>query len=228
MTAGLDTFRTNGFLMLPPFSEIQVDEIMGYLKSREVFSGRHVVQGDTEGFSSWDDAAGANVLCWRLADAVLAPHIFERAIGMFDFAVEYLETDKPYLYSMNIFGTRPGLANRPDIQDFHRDTDDSKFLPMFFYLTDVGADARQELRVGDQTVGIEGPRGTVFLSDTMREHRGLKPQTSERIIGWARYGISCPPESYCWDKLAPVDAALLGDRYPADPRLREAIKLVAA
>jgi hypothetical protein len=140
---------------------------------------------------------------------------------------EYLGVETPLLYSMNCFVTRPGEAVRPDIQDFHRDADDVKFLPMFFYLSDVGKDGRQELRIGDHVVGIEGKRGTVFFSDTMREHRGLKPMTDQRIVAWARFGISNPPESYKWDRLQPIDKALLGERYPADARLRESIKLLA-
>lgn len=225
--SSVDVFRASGWLDLPSLSPQQVDEVLGFLKSREVFNGRHVVQGDTEGFSSWEAAAGANVLCWRLGDAVTAPHLLERALGMTDFAAEYLGVETPLLYSMNVFCTRPGQPVRPDIQDWHRDSDDVRFLPMFFYLTDVGPDARQELRFDATVLAIEGPAGTVFLSDTMREHRGLKPQASERIVAWARWGISDPPASYLWDKLAPVDARLLGDRYPSDPRLRESIKLVA-
>lgn len=225
--SSVDVFRAEGWLDLPSLSPHQVDEVLGFLKSREVFNGRHVVQGDTEGFSSWEAAAGANVLCWRLGDAVTAPHLLERALGMTDFAAEYLGVETPLLYSMNVFCTRPGQPVRPDIQDWHRDSDDVRFLPMFFYLTDVGPDARQELRFDGREVAIDGPAGTVFLSDTMREHRGLKPQTSERIIAWARWGVSDPPASYQWDRLVPIDAALLGDRYPADPRLRESIKLIA-
>lgn len=226
MSDEVEQFRREGFRRLDPLSGRQVDEVLGYLKSRPVFNGRHVVQGDVSGFSSWDDAAGSNVLAWTLADAVLMPHVLERALAMTDFAAEYLGVPIPLLYSMNVFCTRPGQPVRPDIQDWHRDQDDYRFLPMFFYLTDVGPDARQELRVDGREIGIDGPRGTVFLSDTMREHRGLKPQHSERIVGWARWGVSDPPESYKWDKLEATDRALLGDRYPSDPRLRESIHLV--
>ena len=222
----IERFQREGWLNLDPLTGQQVDDVLGWLKSRPVFVGRHVVQADTE-FTTWDAAAGANVLCWTLETAVLTPHLLERALAEFDFVTEYLGTPNPYLYSLNVFVTRPGQPVRPDIQAFHRDTDDVKFLPMFFYLSDVGEDARQELRVDDRVVGIEGKRGTVFFSDTMREHRGLKPVTGERIIAWARFGVSNPPESYKWDHLEPIDKNLLGARYPTEPRLQEAIKLVA-
>jgi hypothetical protein len=221
-------FQREGWLNLDPLTNQQVDEVLTWLRSRPVFVGRHVVQADTE-FTTWDAAADANVLCWTLETAVLAPHLLERALAEFDFAAEYLGTPNPLLYSMNVFVTRPGQPVRPDIQDFHRDTDDVKFLPMFSYLTDVWSDACQQIRVDNEVLVIEGLRGTTFFSDTMREHRGLKPQRNERIIAWARWCVSDPPASYKWDKLAPADARLLGDRYLAQPpRIRNAMKLVAA
>lgn len=223
----VEQFRNTGVRVLDPLTPQQVEGALHWLHNRPVFVGRHVVQGDTD-FTTWANAVSANVLCWTLETAVTTPHILERALAEIDFAAEYLGTDKPLLYSMNFFVTRPGQPVRPDIQDFHRDTDDVKFLPMFFYLTDVGADARQELRLEDgHTAAIEGKAGTVFFSDTSREHRGLKPQHQERIVGWARWGISDPPASYRWDKLEPIDKALLGDRYPVSPRLQEAIHLIA-
>lgn len=223
----IDDLRRAGTIMLDPLTPAQVGEVLAFLKGRDVFNSRHVVQGDVDGFSSWEAAAASNVVAWRLGDAVLCPHLLERALAMTDFAAEYLGVATPYLYSMNVFCTRPGQPVRPDIQDWHRDGDDVRFLPMFFYLTDVGPDARQELRFEGGGAAIEGPAGTTFFSDTMREHRGLKPRRAERIIAWARWGISDPPASYQWDRLQPIDKALLGERYPADQRLRESIKLLA-
>jgi hypothetical protein len=227
LTERVEAFKSSGVLVLDPLTPQQVEDALHWLHNRPVFVGRHVVQGDTE-FTTWTNAAQANVLCWTLETAVLTPGILERALAEIEFASEYLGVETPYLYSCNFFCTRPGEPVRPDIQEFHRDTDDVKFLPMFFYLTDVGMDGAQELRTHStyNTVVI-GDAGKVFFSDTMREHRGLKPQHSERIVGWARWGISDPPESYKWDRLQPIDARLLGDRYPVSPRLQEAIKLIA-
>ena len=226
LTKRVESFRAAGVQVLDPLTPLQVEEALHWLHNRPVFVGRHVVQADTQ-FTTWSAAADANVLCWTLETAVLTPHVLERALAEVDFASAYLGVETPYLYSGNFFCTRPGQPVRPDIQAFHRDTDDVKFLPMFFYLSDVGEDARQELRVDDRVVGIEGKRGTVFFSDTMREHRGLKPQHAERIVGWARWGVSELPPSYVWDKLVPIDKRLLGSRYPTDDRLQRAIRLIA-
>jgi hypothetical protein len=227
LTERVEAFRNSGVQVLDPLTPHQLEEALHWLHNRPVFVGRHVVQADTD-FTTWANAAKANVLCWTLETAVTTPHILERALAEIDFAAEYLGVATPLIYSMNFFCTRPGQPVRPDIQDWHRDTDDVRFLPMFFYLTDVGADGRQELRLGDgREAAIEGKAGTVFFSDTAREHRGLKPQHQERIVGWARWGISDPPASYKWDKLGPINARLLGNRYPESQRLQEAIKLVA-
>lgn len=223
-----EQLREEGIVRLPAFSTAEVDAMLEHLLGCQVFSGRHVVQADASGFSSWEQAAGANVIAWTLGDVIRMPHALERALSMTDTAAEYLGVKTPLLYSMNVFCTRPGQAVRPDIQDWHRDSDDARFMPMFYYLTDVGSDGRQELRVGGREISIDGQRGTTFLSDTMREHRGLKPLWRERIIGWARWGVSDPPASYVWDKLAPIPAAELGDRYPSDTRLRESIKLLVS
>lgn len=71
---------------------------------------------------------------------------------------------------------------------------------------------------------ISGPAGTTFFSNTMLEHRGLPP-TQERIMFWARWGVSDRPASYGWDKLHPVPSEGIPD-YPSDPRLRESLRLL--
>jgi hypothetical protein len=73
---------------------------------------------------------------------------------------------------------------------------------------------------------VTGRAGTTFLTDTFGFHMGQRPTTKPRLLLWARWGVSNPPESYGWDQLRPASSALLGDRYPQDPELREAIRLV--
>ena len=168
--------------------------------------------------------------CVPTADAVVAPHLLETALSLTDVAAAYLARDPPVMYSANAFWTRPGPeAVRADIQAYHRDTDDEHFLAMFVYLTDVLDDAGgpQDLEGPDGMVRtIFGPAGTVFLADTSRLHRGRKPTKGERGIAWVRWGISERPAANAWDKIEPIAASALGDRYPADPRLRKSIELL--
>jgi hypothetical protein len=57
---------------------------------------------------------------------------------------------------------------------------------------------------------------------------GERPRAGCRLLLWARWGVSERPVTYDVDELAPVPAALLGDRYPSDPAARAAVRLVAA
>lgn len=200
-----------------------VVDIFTYLKTRPVFPGYHVkyLAGAT---TTWEAALGEHVLCWDMHDVILAPHLFDYVMTRAPYARQWLGSDT-LLYSINAFCTRPGGPVRPDIQEFHEDKDDVKFIPLFIPLTD---DVVQEVKVPDgRTVTIEASAGDAFFSNTMLPHRGLLP-TSERIVIWARWGVSDPPAAYLWDKLTPIDKAQLGSLYPTDAAMQRMIHLVAA
>jgi len=60
--------------------------------------------------------------------------------ALIDLIEQYLGC-VPTLYSLNAWWTFP--ADKPEmtnVQFFHRDTDDWRFLTLFLYLTDVGPD----------------------------------------------------------------------------------------
>ena len=216
-----------GYARVPPLSDDQVDDVRHYLSMQPIYPGCHVRHGAGPA-TRWDRRGESAVACWDMQDAILAPHLLELALRQTDDVAEYLGVDVPLLYSINAFCTQPGTDVRPDIQDWHRDADDAKFLPLFVYLTDVGDDAAQQVRGSRGEHSITGSRGTAFFSNTMLEHRGLRPKTSERIIWWSRWGVSDPPASYLWDGLRPINNAMLGNRYPTDPRLQQSIRLVAS
>ncbi len=95
-------------------------------------------------------------------------------------------------------------------QLFHFDLDDYKFLKVFFYLTDVDADAgahvfvrgshvRKPLRHrfpmrrlsdaevvehygADNVLTLEGPAGSGFIEDTFGIHKGSPPRSRDRLI----------------------------------------------
>jgi hypothetical protein len=232
----LEGLRTLGHVFLRPLTRNHLAETTAYLLSCAVHRDAHVPQtarnrGDPDPIPR-DHAAHSECICVRTVDAIVAPHLFERGLEMTDLASEYLGRDPAVAYSANAFWTRPGSAPlRDDIQSFHVDTDDTRFLAMFVYLTDVltDEDGPQDLEGPDGIRRtIKGPSGTVFLADTSRPHRGRKPQSGERGIWWWRWGVSDHPPANVWDKIAPIPASALGDRYPADPRLRESIKLLVS
>lgn len=224
--------RSAGHAPVCQLAAPQVAEIVAHLQAARTYPDCHVrYSAGPEG--SFDAYRARPVVCHHHHDVLLAPHLLELALSLTDVAAAWLGRDPPVMYSCNAFWTRPGGAVRPDIQDFHRDKDDNGqdstgFLPLFVLLTDTTADeGPQEIEAGGVMRRIFGPAGTAFLSDTGQLHRGLMPTQRERGIVWFRWGVSDVPAAYRWDQLTPLDRTLLGDRYPADPRLQRSIGLLA-
>ncbi len=211
----------------------KIAETNTFLLSRPVYADAHVPQTARNlhrGPVGRNDAQTSECLCVHTWDAIRAPHLLEIALEYTPFAAEYLDVERSVAYSMNAFWTRPGpAATRADIQELHCDQDDDRFLAMFVFLTDVltDEDGPQELAGPNNILRrIYGPAGTVFLSDTMRPHRGLKPRSRERGIWWFRWGISERPAAYVWDKIEPLEARCLGNRYPTDTATRDLLRLL--
>lgn len=231
----LEKLRNKGFVILESLTPVQMAETNAFLLSRPVYFDAHVPQtARNRGAGQVDrkTAAASECVCVHTSDAIVAPHLFERAIAATDIASEYLGRDPAVCYSANVFWTRPGAAAiREDIQAFHVDKDDERFLAMFIYLSDVLTDDQgpQDLEGPDGIYRtIRGPAGTVFLADTSRQHRGRKPKNGERGLAWWRWGVSDNPPAGVWDKIEPIPSAALGGRYPSDLRLRESIKLLVS
>lgn len=229
----IEELRTSGFTFVGQMKGFQ--EFRDHLLGRYVYldahvpetarkNGRHPVPRSISGASE--------CVCVENHDVIRAPHFLEVGMALTSIAGAYLEKTPPVAFSMNAFWTRPGPAgSRPDIQEFHEDRDDTRFLALFCFLTDVMEpdDGPQDLRGPDGTVRtIYGPAGTLFLADTSRPHRGRKPTSRERGLAWYRWGVSDIPPAYQWDKNTPIAAAELGDRYPTDPHLRKSIELIAS
>lgn len=234
MNDALSALRETGFAMLRPMTPEELEQTRAFLLSREVYVDAHVPQTARNRGADVrvrrELATGSECVCVHTDDAIAAPHLLERGLEHLDLASEYLSRDPAVAYSANAFWTRPGSAAlRDDIQSFHCDQDDVRFLAMFVYLTDVltDDDGPQDLEGPDGTRRtIYGAAGTVFLADTMRPHRGRKPVAGERGIYWWRWGVSDRPAANEWDKIEPMAATAFGDRYPADGRLRESIRLL--
>lgn len=240
----IDDLRRDGIARVyPPLGTAQASEVAAYLRAAPCYPGHVRVYGD--GIArSWDETAAlTDVWCHDMETVVLAPHLWDMAISLLPTAAQYLDAP-PRLYSMNAFWTRASDGPpRSDLQTYHRDHDDDRFLALFVYGTDVlrYPDGPHRFRVGthltddddplDPTVDREiyGPAGTAFLADTRGLHMGVKPTSPDpRLIIWARWGVSERPWSYGQDRLFPVDRAVLGDRYPADAETRDLVKLVVA
>lgn len=225
----LDELNRSGIVALP-WRFDDVGEFVDHLSRCPAYRD-HVRQGKPDavpiGSYPWT--------CHDMADVTCAPGLLEAAIDVMPIAASYLEAP-PLLYSLNAFYYEPNAMPRSDTQEWHRDADDVRFLAMFIYGTDVADDGdgphqfmrgTQQGRSGAGAVEtVLGPAGTMFLADTSGLHRGLVPRRGRRMLAWARWGVSDPPASYKWDGLQPMPAGMIGDRYPADPNIQQAIRLV--
>jgi hypothetical protein len=238
----LATLRRDGIARLPlMLAASEVRDLRDYLATREVWNA-HVqakarasqpcVQACLEG--RWP------MFCHAMADVIAAPHLFAFALTLTDLVAAYLG-EEPLLYSVNAFWTQPASGPRyGETHGWHRDGDDRKFLVLFAYGTDVlraehgahlfGRGSHQHQLEGappPETVEtVCGAAGTMFLADTRGLHQGLRPDR-QRLLFWVRWGVSEPPASYRWDKLAPVAKETLPPgHYPAAERLRRSLRLV--
>lgn len=244
----LASLKQNGVVLLPALSSSDIIETNNYLSKCLAYNG-HVRAKSNQQPVCVFDAVGRQewpMFCVDMRDAVLAPHLFETVLSYYEFAKAYFG-ETPRLYSMNVFWTQP-VSNGHVYQDthgWHRDADDRKQLTLFIYGLDVPEnDAAHLYQVGTHVIpddklgrdfrsppphivkSVAGFAGTVFAADTGGLHMGKRPHGRPRMLAWGRFGVSNPPQSYYWDALKPVDKALLGSRYPTNPELQDAVRLV--
>jgi len=216
----------DGIVGVPPMAGAA--EMLAYLNTRPQYHG-HV-----KGASVARHQPG-NSTCWAPEDILRAPHFVEFVLGLTAAAKAYLG-QVPLLYSVNAFTTYPiaGPMN-PDIQDWHRDKDDVRFVALFVYLTDVRemTDGAHLFKLRTHHGAGDGPQwavfgaaGTAFLADTRGLHMGVRPTEKPRTMAWARWCVSDPPASYRWDKQQPCPREVMGARYPADPAVQASMRLV--
>lgn len=193
--------------------------------------------------------------CYPMTDVLRAPGWLAQALQLSAVAEEFLEAE-PRLYSLNAMWTKRPPQPLVDLQTWHRDYDDEKFLVLFLYGTDVLAKAdgpHQFIRgshlrggdhdgrgpvPGDPMLGafgppgsaraetIYGPAGTMFLAATRGFHRGLAPRRGRRLLAWARFGVSERPRAYQWDNTEPVPLDSVPEAQGLEPRLKRVIRLV--
>lgn len=186
-----------------------------------MYQGAHTVHHSDKRPVPWVDVT-AEVSCATQEDTLRAPGLLELGFLVWPVVYDYLGAEAR-LYSANAFWTRPGAHVRPDIQEFHTDPDDTRFVALFVYLTDVLKPEDGAHQIKDRFGGVHtvlGPAGTAFLADTSQPHRGIKPTTGERGIAWLRWGVSNPPAAYIWEDLKPSRDPRIAARIPAEFRSR--------
>lgn len=238
----VDNLRRDGISLVDPLTSGEIADINSHLANCQVYDAHVKVHSK----QSLPNLAAAVASRWPaitvdMHDVVTAPHLLEAGMESMPIAREYFG-EEPLLYSMNVFWTHPSDIHYHMTHGWHADGDDRKQLVLFVYGTDVEReeDGAHMYSVGShggiaqpytgQPVNprtILGPAGTSFMCDTTGFHQGLRPNKL-RMLLWARWGVTCPPDSYVWDKLSPVPRERLGDRYPSEEALQRAIRLVVS
>lgn len=228
----LANLKQNGISNVAPgLSRTEAEALRLTLRQRGVFNAHVRVYSDDVPYPFLHAEQNFPVWCHGMPDVMLAPHFFDLALKWTPLAEAYLGQE-PRLYSFNAFWSRPSQEDPiHDLQTFHRDKDDTKFLALFMYGTDVLTDNDgphcymvgthdDEEKLPFHEHRILGPAGTTFLADTRGLHLGLKPKRGSRLILWARWGVSEKPWAYENDKLAPMNKEMLGLRSFGEKQLR--------
>lgn len=234
-----DTLRKDGIVRIPKYCRTYVmRRAREYLSTKPVYNSHAKVQSDQVPMPLEDAMTHHPVLCHDMVDVLNAPGILDYALQMAPLVKEYLGPD-PVLYSANCFYTMPlGQGVKGDIQAYHRDPDDVKFLALFLFGSTI--DRRDEgahMYLAGTHLGedhgeereITGQAGTAFLADPRGMHMGVKPKSIPRMLIWFRWGVSDVPPGYVTDKLAEYGAPhRLEDRSLLnDEGTRRMLRLVA-
>lgn len=239
----LDLLRRDGIADCPGLQRWQAQQLANHLVGRPCYPEHVKIHGDGVARHHGAEDLGP-IFTHDMAEVLAAPWFFELALATAPLAAEYLGMPAPPLYSVNAYWARAGSHPIQDLQTWHRDYDDTRFVALFVYGTDMlSEDAGPHLfkmgthhQVEEGTVRPEdgevravfGLAGTAFVADTRGLHMGQQPSPvgGTRLLLWARWCVSPEPWIYGIDHTVPATRECLGGRYPADPAVQEQIKLV--
>jgi hypothetical protein len=192
----------------PVLSQLQIDEILAFLDKKKVVSGgRSFVLSRVP-----NDVLRA---AYSLRDVLQCPHLLSLMNNskVLRIARNYLGCT-PTISGLGLHWSFPQRDSVVDVQCFHRDPDDWRFLKLFVYLTDVDEQsgphefvARSHRSSGrifsrpyteqeversygcDHVFKMVGVKGTNFLADTWGIHRGNVPVSRPRLLLQIEYSI---------------------------------------
>jgi hypothetical protein len=204
----VSNLRNSGFSMLPPLlTQPEIAEIRAFLDTKQVHAGRRSFRPDAP-------PADVRRASYALPDILDCPHVLA-AINrpeILHIAQSYLGC-APTISSIGIHLTVPSSSGVVDVQRFHRDPDDWRFIKLFVYLTDVDSDCgpHEFIASSHRTSGrliskpyedpevlrrygnrnmrrVLGPRGTTFIADTWGIHKG-GAGTRPRLMLQIQYSV---------------------------------------
>lgn len=188
----------------------QVAEARAWLAKCKVFD---MVRPGTP-FALEDRPDGLRIACYGVEDIVGCPHLLElmNRPAILSAVGAYLGC-APTIAAITLRWSFPSSGLGQNIQRFHRDPDDWRFLKLLTYLTDVDAgsgphvfitgshreagtlrsnllpDAEAAKRYGGKIHEAFGSAGFGFLADTYGWHKGGVPTDRPRLLLTVQYSI---------------------------------------
>jgi hypothetical protein len=203
------SLKRDGCVVLRPLlKSAQIVEILAFLEGKRV-------TGNGCTFPTSQVPAGVFRAGYSLSDLLTCPHILPliNNTEMLGIAEAYLGC-RPTISGIGLHWSFPTDGQEVDVQCFHRDPDDWRFLKLFVYLTDVDEQSGphefvtgshrssgrvfskpysdedvERLSGKDKTWKIIGSSGTTFIADTWGIHKGHVPLTSRRLLLQVQYSI---------------------------------------
>jgi hypothetical protein len=204
--------QRDGFASLGQLLSVQQCADMHAFLVDKNLSGRDAPHGR---FTLADRPDAMRMAEYDLVDIINCPHVLALANSepLLGLAEQYLRC-KPTLSSLMLRWSFPTEAPSGNVQRFHRDSDDWRYLKVMVYLTDVGEldgphiyvlgtheeaapmriqvedDAAIHRRYGkDAAKVVTGLRGTGFAVDTAGIHKGEMPIAQPRLMLQMQYSL---------------------------------------
>ena len=233
-TDTLTTLSKDGYAPLPALlTADQIADIHAFFRSRLLASrpctgSRFTIDNVPE---------GVRMANYDLKDIIDSPHILELANSpsLLRLAGSYIGC-KPTISALGLRWSFPSKAVGTDVQAFHRDTDDWRYMKVLVYLTDVNDEAGPHVYIrgshtgkapmrlrpypdaeinrkygNDRTIVATGKAGFGFAVDTAGIHKGAVPTREPRLMLQIQYSL-LPTFAYLY-KPQPYSGSLILDSY---------------
>lgn len=200
----------NGLVSLPELvSKDVLESALSYLEDKQLKTS------DGRMVRLQDIPSDVTIADYPLETVLACPAIIEliNAAPVLALAGSYLGCS-PTLSSVGLRWSFPSASGPCDVQRFHRDPDDWRFVKLFIYLTDVDHESGPHVYVQgshktgrgirahsydaeklkkqygkDSITPVMGKTGTAFMADTNGIHMGAPPRHRPRLLLAAQYSL---------------------------------------
>jgi len=204
------TLHRRGLAPLQPLLQPKaVEEVMAWLQSRPVVGP----DGSVVPLAALP--SGTANAAYPLSTILACPHILDIINNpqVVEVARRYIGCP-PTVSGLGLRWSLPRPARSTDVQAFHRDPDDWRFVKLFIYLTDVDQESGPHVYVAgshrtrapflshlykpeelvhrygaEALTAVTGPAGTSFIADTYGIHAGLVPEERPRLLLQVQYSV---------------------------------------